>query len=138
MKPWLIAVLIGACVLVGGAIALWRVTARWPDAPAGPIQYRRVDEVMADPARYRGRELKLHGYAERVQRGAVTEIVLAERGQRVTVRVKGSVPDTLAERAEVVARGELTDDGFVATEVMAKCPSTYNTAQGPKPAAQFR
>ena len=51
------------------------------------------------------------------------------------------MPDTFADRAELIATGRLVKrDGYVfeATDVIAKCPSTYNTKDGPKPASMFR
>jgi cytochrome c-type biogenesis protein CcmE len=64
------------------------------------------------------------------------------KDKRVAARIAGPVPDTFQDRAEVVATGTLThgNDGYLfdATDVMAKCPSTYQTASGPQPAAKFR
>jgi cytochrome c-type biogenesis protein CcmE len=35
------------------------------------------------------------------------------------------VPDTFLDDAEVVVTGRLTPEGFMATEMTAKCPSKY-------------
>ena len=115
-----------------------------------PIAYRSVTELMADPSRWLGDEVKLRGNIEsgsllrRVEaEGSTYLFVLATPGQRVSVRFSGAVPDTFKERTEVLARGRLTRDTdgsyvFVASEVSAKCPSTYQTADGPVPASKFR
>jgi cytochrome c-type biogenesis protein CcmE len=116
----------------------------------GPVAYRTVDEVMADPAARLGRELRIHGYLERgslqsqvVDQRVTRSFVLAERTRRIAARFSGVVPDTFAERAEVIATGRLVraaDGGYLfeATDVIAKCPSTYQTASGPVPASRFR
>lgn len=47
----------------------------------------------------------------------------------VPVVYKGIVPDTFEQATEVVAEGKLNADGtFVASLVLAKCPSKYNAA----------
>ncbi|NVB79506.1 MAG: cytochrome c maturation protein CcmE [Kofleriaceae bacterium] len=129
---------------LSGAAVFVALDHAWPRAP---LRYVRVDEVMAAPDRFVGSEIKLHGYLEigsMRMRGAGDErtFTLVEHKQSIAVRMSGPVPDTLRDRAEVVARGTLRREGgslvLVASEVMAKCPSTYNTADGPKPAAQFR
>ena len=113
----------------------------------GPLRYLEVDELLADPI---GDELKLHGYVELgslqhqlEDRALVHTFVLIAHKQRVAVRFTGTAPDTFQDRAEVVARGQLgrTADHsllFIATEIIARCPTTYQTANGPRPASQFR
>jgi cytochrome c-type biogenesis protein CcmE len=113
----------------------------------GPIRYQTVDFVMADPASWLDEDIKLHGYVElgsmQVGPQMTRTFVLTQNKQRVAARFAGLAPDTFKDRAEVVATGRLTraPDGaylFVATDVIAKCPSTYQTANGPVPAARFR
>jgi cytochrome c-type biogenesis protein CcmE len=140
------AVLAIALVATGAAVS-FLVAYR---AQPGPSAYRTVDEVMADPAAMLGRELRIHGYLERgslqmqvIDQHVTRSFALVEHNQRIAARFAGVVPDTFAERAEVVATGRLTrvaDGGyrFEATDVIAKCPSTYQTASGPVPASQFR
>jgi cytochrome c-type biogenesis protein CcmE len=136
-----IAVVITA---VAGAALFIALDRAWPRAP---LRYVRVDELMAAPDRFVGSELKLHGYLElgsiRLRGGGDERMfTLVENKRSIVVRISGPVPDTLQDRAEVVARGLLHREAgafvLVASEVMAKCPSTYNTADGPRPASQFR
>ena len=105
----------------------------------GPERYVPVGEMLA---KYRDREVKLHGYVELGTRAhsAPRTFWIAEKGARVHVRLADGVvlPDTFAERAEVLMHGEMEGSDFVATDVMAKCPDTYQTADGPVPAARFR
>lgn len=132
-------------ILVAGVVAVALVPAK----RGGPIEYRNVDE-LGDLVPLVGVELKLHGYVELgsmktevVNQEATRTFSLTSKHQRIRVRCTGPVPDTLKERAEVVARGriERAPDGayeLVASELVAKCPSTYQTASGPKPASLFR
>lgn len=130
----LIAALVAIAVL-GTGIALALVLPH----RSGPLAFVRVDELR----HHRGEEVKLHGVVEAIERTAVgdeavTRIHLGENGAQVVVEARGPLPDTLRERAEMVARGRLDGDVFVATEVLAKCPDTYQTPDGPVPAARFR
>jgi cytochrome c-type biogenesis protein CcmE len=99
--------------------------------------YKHVHEVNADPARYTGKRLKVHGF---VEAGSISEqiagdqmtrtFVLEYQGERIMVRHHGPKPDTFRDLAEVVAAGKLVaqPDGQLvveATELMAKCPSKY-------------
>jgi cytochrome c-type biogenesis protein CcmE len=138
-----LAVIAIVITALAGAAVFVAVDRAWPRAP---LRYVRVDEVMVAPDRFVGSEVKLHGYLEigsiRVRGAGERMFTLVENKQSLAVRISGPVPDTLQDRAEVVARGTLRREGgglvLVASEVMAKCPSTYNTAEGPKPAFQFR
>lgn len=48
----------------------------------------------------------------------------------VIVRYTGFPPDTFKDDAEVIATGTLQSDGtFVATELLAKCPSKYEAEE---------
>jgi cytochrome c-type biogenesis protein CcmE len=115
----------------------------------GGRQYREVEDVMADPDRFAGDELRLHGQVELgsvktqvVDQQTMHTFTIAKHDRRVAARITGPVPDTFQDRAEVVATGRLVkrDNAYVfeATEVIAKCPSTYNTKDGPQPASKFR
>jgi cytochrome c-type biogenesis protein CcmE len=134
---------LGATVVIAaGALAFLLV--HGPHKRTGPLAYRTVDELMRDPVI--GDEIKLHGYVElgsmasRIDHEQVTfRFTLAQNKQRIVVEYAGVAPDTLKDRAEVVATGRLSRaDLFVATGVIAKCPSTYQTANGPVPASRYR
>ena len=99
--------------------------------------YKHVHEVNANPSRFVGKRLKVHGF---VEAGSIEEkivgsettrtFVLEYQGQRIQVRHKGPKPDTFRDLAEVVAAGKLVQDKdgalvVEATELMAKCPSKY-------------
>ena len=109
--------------------------------------YKHVHEVQADPDRYTGKRLKVHGFVEAgsiqekiVGHDVTRSFVLEYQGQRIRVRHKGPKPDTFRDLAEVVAAGKLVKqpDGEVvveASELMAKCPSKYEQNQRSSPTA---
>ncbi len=50
--------------------------------------------------------------------------------QSLTVRYTGIVPDTFKDDAEVIVSGTLGGDGvFLASDLLAKCPSKYEAAE---------
>jgi cytochrome c-type biogenesis protein CcmE len=47
------------------------------------------------------------------------------------VRYHGIIPDTFVDGADVVVEGAMSGDGtFVANNMLAKCPSKYEAAEG--------
>ena len=121
--------------------------------------YKMVDELLADGdfSQWEGKEMKVHGW---VQAGSITEKVvdqetkrtflLAREGKKIRIFNKGPKPDTFKDQSEVVATGHLVpakdmkpladalgvqieaDMPYVvdSTDLMAKCPSKYDGAQG--------
>jgi cytochrome c-type biogenesis protein CcmE len=102
----------------------------------GTEYFKHVDEVLANPSAWEGKNLQLHGYV-------VRDSILRKRDSldyrfKVTAKVgdgvrvlaaqyTGIVPDTFADDAEVVLKGKLEADGFhvAPNGVVAKCPSKY-------------
>ena len=98
--------------------------------------YKMVSEFMAEPTKYVGKTMRLHGY---VESGSIDEriigqstkrtFVLEHDGARILVHHDGPVPDTFKDKSEVVARGKVVAvDGqyeLDSDEIMAKCPSKY-------------
>lgn len=97
--------------------------------------YQTVSELKAMGARAEGRRVRVAGNVvpgsiARHEQGVVTFDVDYE-GDVLPVRYvgRGPVPDTLVDRAQAVAEGELRADGvFEATLVQAKCASKYEAA----------
>ncbi len=124
-----------AVVLVSAFVGLL-----WQSLAEGTEFYKHVDEVMASPEQWHGKNLQLHGFV-------VTNSILVKpdtleykfkvqsNGKVIDATYKGIVPDTFKDRpgeeAEVVLRGQLTPTGFhvVKDGVMAKCPSKYEAAK---------
>ena len=109
--------------------------------------YKHVHEVQANPGRYAGKRLKVHGFVEAgsieekiVGHDVTRSFVLEYQGERIRVTHKGPKPDTFRDLAEVVAAGKLVEkpDGEMvveASELMAKCPSKYEQNRRTAPSA---
>ncbi|HRI06516.1 MAG TPA: cytochrome c maturation protein CcmE [Nannocystaceae bacterium] len=103
------------------------------DEGEGVLEYVYVEKVVASPAKYSGRTIKVHGT---VVPGTVRQKVgssgdytfdVEREGKRLAVHFTNMVPDTFAEGGEVVLTGQLNDAGdrFESDEMAAKCPSKY-------------
>jgi cytochrome c-type biogenesis protein CcmE len=118
-------------VLAVALAGLLRATLR-----EGTEYFKHVDEVLANPAEWQGKNLQLHGYVVRDSilrkrdsldyRFKVTAKV-GDSARLVSAYYTGIVPDTFSDDAEVVLKGRLEPDGFhvVPNGVVAKCPSKY-------------
>jgi cytochrome c-type biogenesis protein CcmE len=97
--------------------------------------YKYVDEVMAQPEAWQGKNLQVHGH---VVPGSIARkpdsleyrFEVYRNGKTVRAFYSGIVPDTFKDDSEVVLTGALTKDGFHATDMTAKCPSKYEEAPG--------
>lgn len=58
-------------------------------------------------------------------RGLETTFEITDGGTEMTIVTDRPLPDTLKDRSEVVARGTFDGTRFVASEVLAKCPSKF-------------
>ena len=93
--------------------------------------YMFVDEVMATPQSWQGKTLQVHGYVvtESIKRkpdALEYKFDVQRNGQVLTAYYNGIAPDPFFKPgAEVIMTGHLTDEGFIATEMTAKCPSKY-------------
>ena len=99
--------------------------------------YKYVDEVMAEPAAWHGKNLQVHGtvvpdsIAQKPQKPNSPiewRFDLQRNGKVLRAYYTGIVPDTFKAESEVVLTGTMDDKGFHATEMTAKCPSKYDAA----------
>ena len=95
--------------------------------------YKYVDEVMADPGQWQGKPLQVHGYVVpgsigRKRDALEYQFQVQRNGKVIKAYYTGIVPDTFKNDSEVVLTGQLTPQGFMATEMTAKCPSKYEEA----------
>lgn len=95
--------------------------------------YKYVDEVMAQPTAWEGKKLQVHGNVvpgsiKRKRDSLEYVFDLQRNGKVIHAYYGGIVPDTFKADAEVVLTGQLTPDGFMATDMTAKCPSKYEAA----------
>jgi cytochrome c-type biogenesis protein CcmE len=119
-----IAVLVGV-LAIGIGVDAYIVHARVE--PLGPIRYVEAAKLVAAPADFVDRELKVRGTVGPVSRRDRT---LAFDLGTAHVRFDGVPPDAFRERAEVVVLGRWTrasDGSYVldATEISARCPDRY-------------
>jgi cytochrome c-type biogenesis protein CcmE len=102
----------------------------------GTEYYKHVDEVMASPQQWQGKNLQVHGYAKDVRQKPGTleyRFNVENNGKIIQAYYTGIAPDTFKNDAEVVVRGKLASDGtfhVVEDGVMAKCPSKYEPKAG--------
>jgi cytochrome c-type biogenesis protein CcmE len=102
--------------------------------------YKYVDEVMAEPAAWHGKNLQVHGIvvrdsiAQKPNSPMEWRFDIQRNGKVLTAYYNGIVPDTFKADSEVVLTGTMDAKGFHATEMTAKCPSKYDAAPvGPAP-----
>jgi cytochrome c-type biogenesis protein CcmE len=121
--------LVTLALLVGGVAYLFA-------SSAGEAfeYYKHVDELMAQPAQWEHKHVQVHGF---VVPGSIMKRFDKEHqtieykfravncGSELEIRYAGTVPDTFKDRAEIVAKGTLSDGKFEAREISAKCPSKY-------------
>lgn len=98
----------------------------------GAEYYKYVDEVMAEPEKWHGKRLRVHGYVlgdpQVNPKTLEYRFTVQSNGATVNATYRGVVPDTFKKDAEVVLKGTLTTEGVVVVEpdgIMAKCPSRY-------------
>lgn len=108
--------------------------------------FHGADEILARKTEMVGKRVRMGGYVTcdsvAQKPGTLQWSFLVEpveqmmkypkyRGRSVPVRYEGVVPDTFEAGAEVIVTGVLGDNGtFTAQELIAKCPSKYEVAEG--------
>ena len=104
----------------------------------GTEYYKHVDEVMANPGPWYGKNLQLHGFVKGEPYRSINSLTyrfdVQNNGKVVRAYYTGIVPDTFKADSEVVLKGRLAADGTFQVEkdgVMAKCPSKYDPAKLP-------
>src|SRR6267143_4750180 len=104
----------------------------------GTEYYKHVDEVVANPDAWTGKNLQLHGFVQgepaRKRDSLEYRFDVPANGKVVRAFYTGIVPATFKADSEVVLKGRLASDGTFHVEkdgVMAKCPSTDAPAKLP-------
>lgn len=117
---------IAACLAFLLAVAL--------GGKGGLVYYYTVGELRDLPSRPE-RDFRVNGKVEAgsVERrgdGLDVRFVMTDGRAALPVEYHGVVPDAFVEGADVVVEGGLREDGtFVATSLLAKCPSKYEAAR---------
>ena len=108
----------------------------WGTLAEGTAYYMHVDEVMAEPDAWYGKQLQVHGYVvegSRLRKPDTLEyrFQVENNGAVVNAEYTGLVPDTFLDGSEVVISVAFGPQGVAVAPngVMAKCPSKYE----PKP-----
>jgi cytochrome c-type biogenesis protein CcmE len=104
----------------------------------GTEYYMHVDEVMANPGAWQGKNLQVHGFVVkdsilRKRDSLEYRFKVQSKGAIIDATYTGIVPDTFQDDSEVVLKGRLQDGGrFMVSPngVMAKCPSKYEAKKG--------
>lgn len=104
----------------------------------GTEYYMHVEEVMANPGAWQGKNLQVHGFVVkdsilRKRDSLEYRFKVQSKGVVIDATYTGIVPDTFQDDSEVVLKGRLDDAGGFRVSpngVMAKCPSKYEAKKG--------
>lgn len=97
--------------------------------------YMTVEELHASPAAADGKQIKVGGdvVAGSIVRTGIGEelrFTITDGVSEIDIVYDGAAPDIFADHAEVIATGTVNADGtFVATELLTKCPSRFESAE---------
>ena len=118
--------------LVGGGVIVFALVGLigWAmSRPASTSFYMSTSELLAmGPAESAARDLRVNGKVipgSIEKDGLETSFLISDGNADLTITTDRPVPDTLVDDADVVALGKLNGDTFVASEVLAKCPSKF-------------
>lgn len=124
---------VGCSLVLLGILGLGAWSIASPDAVS---YYAEPDEVVAGEVAA-DRAIRVGGVVAAgtlVRDGTSVSFAISDgsdSGDGVPVVYQGEVPDTLHEETDVVAEGKLDEDGtLVATRVIAKCSSKFETDDG--------
>ena len=116
-------------VVAGGIVYL--VAAGFDDTV---VYYKTVDELLANPARFETRPVRINGVlvagSVRAKPGTNEyRFQMTKRHQTLEVSFSGVLPDTMQEGQELVVHGVFNsqDNVFTASEILTKCPSKYES-----------
>lgn len=108
---------------------------------SGLTYYVTVDEFLNSPPEGSGFRVNGQvkaGTIDRQPSGMDVRFTITDGEADMPVRYHGIIPDTFVDGADVVVEGSMAGDGtFVASNMLAKCPSKYEAAAeqtGTKPA----
>jgi cytochrome c-type biogenesis protein CcmE len=118
--------------LVGGSVIVFALVGLigWAmSRPASTSFYMSTSELLAmGPAERAARDVRVNGkvISGSIEKsGLETSFLISDGSADLMITTDRPVPDTLVNDADVVALGKLKGDTFVASEVLAKCPSKF-------------
>lgn len=129
---------LGPLIKVGAVFGLLAGVIGWllfgTDASDALVYSKLVEEVLAKPADFRGRELRVEGdlkvgSIQFQEHPCEYRFTIGKQGREMDVQFpRCIVPDTFRDQPglKVTVQGKLlADNTFVASQVIPKCPSKY-------------
>ena len=92
----------------------------WGTLAEGTEYYMHVEEVMANPDEWYGKNLQVHGWVVEGSRMRKPNTLdyrfqVESKGEVINAEYTGIVPDTFQDGSEVVISGQLSPHGFETT-----------------------
>jgi len=132
-------ILIGLGIAATMAFMLVVATQKSDGGFAYYVTVKEYTEKGQPKGRFRVNGKVAPGSIERVTGGRQVKFTIKDKDGAATLPVdfSGIIPDTFVDDADVVVEGDRRPDGvFVATTLLAKCPSKYEAAAGGERVAQ--
>lgn len=122
-------------LVIGGLLALILVGYLiWSSFATASQKNISVRELVTNTEKYMGTQIRLTGTVAPGtidKSGKTIKFEIAEDGYRFKVVYNGGVPNSFQDNADVIADGELSEDGqyFEAKSLIVKCPSKYTAGE---------
>jgi len=134
-------ILIGLGIAATMAFMLVVATQKSDGGFAYYVTVKEYTEKGQPKGRFRVNGKVAPGSIDRLAGGRQVRFTIKDKEGEATLPVdfSGIIPDTFVDDADVVVEGDRRPDGvFVATTLLAKCPSKYEAAEGGGPVAEGR
>jgi cytochrome c-type biogenesis protein CcmE len=125
-------ILIGAGIVATMAFMLVIATGKSDGGFAYYVTVREFNDKGAPAGHFRVNGKVDTGSIDRLASGRQVRFTIKDKdgGAQLPVDFTGVIPDTFVDDADVVVEGRKREDGvFVATTLLAKCPSKYEAAK---------
>jgi cytochrome c-type biogenesis protein CcmE len=125
-------ILIGLGIVATMAFMLVIATQKSDGGFAYYVTVKEFNEKGEPKGRFRVNGKVSPGTIERIASGRQVRFTIKDKdgGATLPVDFTGIIPDTFVDDADVVVEGNRRPDGvFVATTLLAKCPSKYEAAK---------
>lgn len=125
-------ILIGLAIVATMAFMLVIATGKSDGGFAYYVTVKEFNEKGEPKSRFRVNGKVAPGSIERLPSGRQVRFTIKDKdgGAALPVDYTGIIPDTFVDDADVVVEGHRREDGvFVASNLLAKCPSKYEAAK---------
>ncbi len=104
--------------------------------------YISVDEIAGRPEKYSGKNVQVIGVPDMDsvvnQGGGVVSFEIMDGNERLSVVFTGTMPQNFEQSEEVVVIGTVNEEGALESEqILANCPSKYESQEEPKQTNTF-